>query len=93
MDTCADLTAQVRTYVVRACVAEHVVERIRLRDVFRGLADDDCELDLVVGQVLVHGLRDFRDRDGGVGANERGPGLVEEDGVPKAQLVDTRARA
>ena len=44
------------TYVVCTSVAENIIESLRLGYVFGVLADNDSELDFVVGEMFLDGL-------------------------------------
>lgn len=76
------------TNIVGPCVAENVIQRVRLRHIFAGLADDDGQLDLVVGQVLVDWLSDLGNSDWRVRSNQGRHGLIEKNGKsgPNGQL-------
>ena len=65
------------THVVRAGVAEHVVERLLLADVLRRLADDDGQLTLVVDGVAL----DDGNLDRIAGVLNRRWILEEQDGI------------
>lgn len=51
------------TYVICASVAEDIVEGLRLGHVFSVLADDNCELNFVVGEMFLNRLSYARDPD------------------------------
>lgn len=67
-----------KAYIVPSRVREHVVQGFGLGDIFGSFADDDCELHLVVGKMLLYRLDVLGDGDRNFWADQGVYRLVEE---------------
>jgi hypothetical protein len=65
------------THIIGRSVAEHIVECLFLRNVFRSLADDNGQLYFVIGDVFRDWLRGAGDVYGCIWANNSRRRLIE----------------